>query len=99
MPKNHVLPLDILKDNAIIYVLIAWVVTIVTAKALKLQNHGFELKPYSLVYKNANVQGALDKILIRTRRGIRVFADVSVIAGFLMMGFVSNSAPSASANI
>ena len=83
----HVLPLDILKDNAIIYVLIAWVVTIVTAKALKLQNHGFELKPYSLVYKNANVQGALDKILIRTRRGIRVFADVSVIAGFLMMGF------------
>ena len=91
--------LNILKDNAIIYVLIAWVVTIVTAKALKLQNHGFELKPYSLVYKNANVQGALDKILIRTRRGIRVFADVSVIAGFLMMGFVSNSAPSASANI
>ena len=87
IPKNHVLPLDILKDNAIIYVLIAWVVTIVTAKALKLQNHGFELKPYSLVYKNANVQGVLDKILTRTRRGIRVFADVSVIAGFLMMGF------------
>ena len=29
----------------------------------------------------------LDKILTRTRRGIRVFADVSVIAGFLMMGF------------
>ena len=52
-----------------------------------MQNHGFELKPYSLVYKNANVQGVLDKILTRTRRGIRVFADVSVIAGFLMMGF------------
>ena len=81
------MPLDILKDNAIIYVLIAWVVTIVAAKALKLQNHGFELKPYSLVYKNTDVQRVLDKILTRTRRGIRVFADVSVIAGFLMMGF------------
>ena len=68
MPKNHVLPIDILKDNAIIYVLIAWVMTIVTAKALKLQNHGIELKRYSLGYKNANVQGARDKVLTRTRR-------------------------------
>ncbi|MDI1496055.1 MAG: peptidase M50 [Cenarchaeum symbiont of Oopsacas minuta] len=81
------MPLDILKDNAIIYVLIAWVVTILAAKALKLQNHGFELKPYSLVYKNSNVQTTLTKILGRTRRGIKVFANVSVIAGFLMMGF------------
>ena len=44
--------------------------------------YGFELKPYSLVYKNANVQGVLDKIL-HTRRGIRVFAD---------NGFVSSCA-------
>ena len=27
------------------------------------------------------------KLLSRTRRGIRVFADVSVISGFIMMGF------------
>ncbi len=79
--------LDFLTENAIIYVLLAWVVILVTAKALKLQNHGFEVKVYSLIYKNKGIQSVLTKILSRTRRGIRVFADVSVVAGFLMMGF------------
>ena len=79
--------LDFLTDNAIIYVLIAWVVILIVAKSLKLEKHGFELKAYSLTYKNTQVQSVLSKILTRTRRGIRVFADVSVVAGFLMMGF------------
>ena len=79
--------LDFLTDNAIIYVLIAWVVILIAAKSLKLEKHGFELKAYSLTYKNTQVQSVLSKILTRTRRGIRVFADVSVVAGFLMMGF------------
>ena len=74
-------------DNAIIYVLIAWVAIFVTAKALKLERFGFTIKPYSLTYKNYKVQSALSKMLTRTKRGIRVFADVSVVAGFLMMGF------------
>ncbi|MCA2003458.1 MAG: site-2 protease family protein [Candidatus Nitrosotenuis sp.] len=65
----------------------AWVVILGVAKALKLEKHGFDIKPYSLTYKNAQVQTALTKMLGRTRRGIRVFADVSVIAGFIMMGF------------
>ncbi|NOJ27970.1 MAG: peptidase [Nitrososphaera sp.] len=65
----------------------AWGIILVIAKALKLEKHGFDVKPYSLTYKNAQVQTALTKILGRTRRGIRVFADVSVIAGFIMMGF------------
>ena len=64
-----------------------WVVVFLVAKGLKLENRGFEIKPYSLTYKNYGVQSALTKMLGRTRRGIRVFADVSVIAGFLMMGF------------
>ena len=76
-----------LTDNAIIYVLIAWVVILAIAKALKLEKHGFTVKAYSLTYKNTQVQSALSKMLTRTKRGIRVFADVSVIAGFLMMGF------------
>ena len=79
--------LDFLTDNAIIYVLIAWVVILIAAKSLKLEKHGFELKAYSLTYKNTQVQSVLSKILTRTRRGIRVFADISVVAGFLMMGF------------
>ncbi|MDC0211836.1 site-2 protease family protein [Candidatus Nitrosopelagicus sp.] len=79
--------LDILTDNAIIYVLIAWVVIFAVAKGLKLEKYGFTIKPYSLTYKNYKVQDALIRVLGRTRRGIRVFADVSVIAGFLMMGF------------
>jgi len=81
------LALEQLTDNAIIYVLIAWVIIFVAAKALKLERFGFTIKPYSLTYKNTQVQSALSKMLTRTKRGIRVFADVSVVAGFLMMGF------------
>ncbi|MFQ5573956.1 MAG: site-2 protease family protein, partial [Nitrosopumilaceae archaeon] len=65
----------------------AWVVIVIAAKGLRLEKRGFEIKPYSLTYKNYKVQSALTKLLGRTKRGIRVFADVSVVAGFLMMGF------------
>ncbi|MFQ5440202.1 MAG: site-2 protease family protein [Nitrosopumilaceae archaeon] len=65
----------------------AWVVIVITAKALKLEKYGVEIKAYSLVYKNKQVQSVLTKILSKTQRGIRVFADVSVIAGFIMMAF------------
>jgi len=81
------LAFELLTDNAIIYVLIAWVVILAIAKSLKLEKHGFTIKAYSLTYKNTQVQSVLTKMLTRTKRGIRVFADVSVVAGFLMMGF------------
>src|SRR3990172_5727936 len=61
----------------------AWVVIVLVAKGLKLENRGFEIKAYSLTYKNYGVQAALTKMLNRTRRGIRVFADISVVAGFV----------------
>ena len=67
--------------------LIGWGVILGIAKGLKLEKHGFELKIYSLVYKNQQVQSILTKILGRTRRGIKIFANVSVVAGFVMMGF------------
>ena len=70
-----------------IVLLITWVVILGIAKALKLEKHGFKITPYSLTYKNTQVQTTLSKMLTRTKRGIRVFADVSVIAGFLMMGY------------
>ena len=79
--------LNFITQNSIIYVLIAWGIILGVAKGLKLEKHGFELKIYSLVYKNQQVQSILTKILGRTRRGIKVFANVSVVAGFLMMGF------------
>jgi len=81
------LELDFITENSIIYVLMAWVVIVLVAKGLKLEKRGFEIKAYSLTYKNYGVQAALTKVLNRTRRGIRVFADISVVAGFLMMGF------------
>jgi membrane-associated protease RseP (regulator of RpoE activity) len=81
------LEFDFITQNAIIYVLIAWVIIFVTAKGLKLQKYGVEIKAYSLVYKNKQVNSVLIKILSRTSRGIRVFADVSVISGFIMMGY------------
>jgi membrane-associated protease RseP (regulator of RpoE activity) len=64
-----------------------WVAVVIIAKALKLEKYGFEIKAYSLVYKNKQVNSVLIKILSRTKRGIRVFADTSVIAGFIMMAF------------
>ena len=79
--------LDFITQNAIIYVLMAWVIIIVVAKALKLEKYGFELKAYSLVYKNKGVNNTLIKVLGRTKRSVKVFADLSVIAGFIMMGF------------
>ncbi|MDF2425281.1 MAG: site-2 protease family protein, partial [Nitrosopumilus sp.] len=81
------LELDFITQNSIIYVLMAWVVIIVIAKALKFEKYGFELKAYSLVYKNKSVNDVLIRVLGRTERGIKVFANISVIAGFLMMGF------------
>jgi membrane-associated protease RseP (regulator of RpoE activity) len=81
------LELDFITQNSIIYVLMAWVVIVIVAKGLKLEKHGFEIKAYSLTYKNKQVNSILLKLLSRTRRGIRVFADVSVISGFIMMGF------------
>ena len=80
--------LNFLTDNAIIYVLIAWVAIFAVAKGLRLEKYGFSIKPYSLTYKNYKVQDALVRLLGRTRRGVRIFADVSVIAGFIMMGYV-----------
>ena len=65
----------------------AWVVIVIVAKALKFEKYGFEIKAYSLVYKNKGVNEVLLKLLSRTKRGIRVFADTSVIAGFIMMAF------------
>ena len=34
----------------------AWVVIFISAKALKLERFGFEIKAYSLVYKNKGVK-------------------------------------------
>jgi membrane-associated protease RseP (regulator of RpoE activity) len=65
----------------------AWVVIFISAKALKLERYGFEIKAYSLVYKNKGVNELLIKILGKTRSAVSVFANVSVIAGFIMMGF------------
>ncbi|KEQ56284.1 regulator of sigma E protease protein [Marine Group I thaumarchaeote SCGC RSA3] len=79
--------LDFITQNSIIYVLMAWVIIVIIAKGLKLERHGFEIKAYSLTYKNKQVNSVLLKLLSRTRRGIRVFADASVISGFIMMGF------------
>ena len=65
----------------------AWVVVVIIAKVLKFEKYGFEIKAYSLVYKNKGINDTLIKILGRTKRGIKIFADVSVVAGFIMMGF------------
>ncbi len=73
-------------QNSIIYVLIAWVIVFVVAKVSKLDKHGFEIKPYSLTYKNQNVQLILSRVLKKTQRATRIFSNTSVVLGFIMMG-------------
>ncbi len=75
-----------LQQNSIIYVLIAWGIIFAIAKVSKLDKRGFEVKPYSLTYKNQNVQLFLTRILGRTERATRIFSNASVVLGFIMMG-------------
>ncbi|MGI0045707.1 MAG: site-2 protease family protein [Nitrosotalea sp.] len=75
-----------MQQNSIIYVLIAWGIIFAIAKVSKLDKRGFEVKPYSLTYKNQNVQLFLTRILGRTERATRIFSNASVVLGFIMMG-------------
>jgi len=67
-------------------VLIAWFIIFGIAKLTKLDKRGFEIKPYSLTYKNKDVQMLLSRILGRTERATRIFSNTSVVLGFIMMG-------------
>ena len=78
--------LGFLAQNSIIYVLIAWVIVFAIAKVSRLDKHGFEIKPYSLTYKNQNVQLILTRILNKTQSATRLFSNTSVVLGFIMMG-------------
>ena len=75
-----------LAQNSILYVLVAWIIIFAIAKASKLDKHGFEIKPYSLTYKNQNVQLILTRLLNRTQRATKIFSNTSVVLGFIMMG-------------
>lgn len=84
---SNTLAFDFSANNPIFYVLIVWGLIFLIAKVSKLDKRGFEITPYSLTYKNRNVQVALTNVLSRTRKATKIFSDVSVVAGFIMMGF------------
>ncbi len=78
----------VLGDNtSIVVLLLAWVIIIASAKALGLERRGFEIKPFMLTYKNHGVSSTLDKLLALNRSAVRVFADLSIVAGAVMMVF------------
>jgi len=81
------LAFDFSANNPIFYVLVIWAVVFLIAKVSKLDKRGFEITPYSLTYKNRNVQLVLTKLLGRTERATKIFSNTSVVAGFIMMGF------------
>lgn len=74
------------QNSSIFMLLIAWVLILAGAKALRLERHGFEIKPFMLTYKNYNVSGTLDRML-SNKTVVRIFADVGVVAGAIMMAF------------
>jgi len=76
---------ELITENSIIYVLAIWIIVVILAKALRLDRHGFEIKSYSIVYKNYNIQSIFTKILSKTRFITNIFANISMISGFIMM--------------
>ncbi len=79
---------QVLEDNTGIFLLLlAWIIGLVIAKALRLERRGFELKPFMIMYKNHNVESTLDKILSISRSGVKMFSNIGVVSGILMMGF------------
>ncbi|MEM4351347.1 MAG: hypothetical protein QXN13_05135, partial [Candidatus Nitrosocaldus sp.] len=74
-------------NTSIVALLIAWIIIIASAKALRLEKRGFEIKPFMLTYKNHGVSSTLDRLLAINRSVVRVFADVSIVAGAIMMVF------------
>jgi len=89
------LAFDFITQNSIIYVLIAWVIIVITAKALKLDKHGFEIKPYSLTYKNYGVQNVLTRLLSKTKRlGRRLMRrpeNTAKVTGLCVLEFPGNA--------
>ncbi len=76
----------VLGDNAsIVALLIAWVAIIGTAKALRLEKRGFEIKPFMLTYKNHSVSSMLDRIVSINRGAASIFSNISIVAGAVMM--------------
>ncbi|GBC74200.1 MULTISPECIES: site-2 protease family protein [Candidatus Nitrosocaldus] len=74
-------------NTSIVALLLAWVIIIASAKALRLEKRGFEIKPFMLTYKNHAVSSTLDRLLAINRSAVRAFADVSIVAGAIMMVF------------
>jgi len=74
------------QNSTIFMLLIAWIMILAGAKALRLEKRGFEIKPFMLTYKNHNVSGTLDKML-SNKTAVKIFADVGVVGGALMMAF------------
>jgi membrane-associated protease RseP (regulator of RpoE activity) len=74
------------QDFSIIMLIVAWLVILASAKALRLEKRGFEIKPFMLVYKNHNVAVTLDKMLAN-KNAVRIFSDAGIIGGALMMAF------------
>lgn len=74
-------------NTSIVVLLLAWIIIIASAKALRLEKRGFEIKPFMLTYKNHGVSSTLDRLLAINRSVVRVFADVSIVAGAIMMVF------------
>lgn len=74
-------------NTSIVALLLAWVIIIASAKALRLEKRGFEIKPFMLTYKNHGVSSTLDRLLAINRSAVRAFADVSIVAGAIMMVF------------
>ncbi len=73
-------------NSSILLLLIAWILILAGAKALRLEKHGFEIKPFMLTYKNQNVSPTLDRML-SNKRAVKIFADVGIVGGALMMAF------------
>ncbi len=72
---------------SIVALLTVWMLALIIAKALRLEKRGFELKPFMILYKNYNVSSTLDKIVSISKGGVKIFSNIGVVGGAIMMIF------------
>ncbi|MFH1329011.1 MAG: site-2 protease family protein [Candidatus Bathyarchaeota archaeon] len=73
--------------TAILVFLIFWILIYIVGKSLKLEKHGFEIKPLVLICRTKKVNSFIDWATQRLSTSVPVLTDISIVMGIGMMIF------------
>jgi len=66
-----------------------WVAICLLGRVLKLEDHGFEVKPFFLIYKTKRINSFLDYVSQRFRSSVKIFSNISIVLCFGMIAFIT----------